>query len=388
MIKFKAFSLIIFALLIVGCNKQYDGNRKSALLMYAATNNNLDVNIKDNINTILANFVPSEDKDIYIFFKGRYGNDVIPKLSKIVRNENGVGGKLMTVKSYSKDLICSSATTLNLILSDLSALHEITIIEDIILSSHGGSWLPYKNTPAIVRGFGDEQDAQKEVIEIDQMAKVMEQYNLNSIIFDVCFMNSIEVLYQLRNSAKYILASPAEVLAVGIDYAFATKYFTQKITKDVLIAIADGTNEFYKNSPEVELFYHSNALTVTECAYLEEFGNVAKNIAKYDKSKVNFELSTKIIYDNDGKFASDYKEYLYKLIDMYGNSSDRISLDAIWSKTFVHYCHTDILLGKYTLKDSHGVAGYIYKEQKVDKSINDYYKTLDWSKLINAVSKP
>lgn len=381
--KLGLFAIItLVALTLVSCSTKEDNSRKSAMLMYMDANNSLTANLKDNLNTILSNFVPSEEKDIFIFFKGSYGSDLTPKLYKIVKKKKGEGGELSIVKSYNEGLISASATTLNLIMSDVSALPNITTIEDIILSSHAGSWLPFKNVPTIVRGFGDDATDKTQVIEIDQMAKVFEQYNLNSITFDACFMSSIEVLYQLRNSAKYILASPAEVLAAGIDYTFATKYFTQKMTKETLITIANATNELYKSSSKPDLFFHSNTLTVTECAYLEDFGKLAKDIVKYDQSKVNFEIATKVTYDADGKFASDYKEYLYKLIEKYGNSSEKTLLDAAWAKAFVHYAHTDFLLGKIDLTNSYGVAGYIYKEKQVSKIINDYYSTLDWGKLV------
>ena len=38
------------------------------------------------------------------------------------------------------------------------------------------------------------------------------------LLFDACFMSSVEALYDLRRAADYIVASPCEVMAHGFPY--------------------------------------------------------------------------------------------------------------------------------------------------------------------------
>lgn len=373
------------AFVLNSCGDKNNDSRKSAMLLYMAGNNSLGSDLKANINTILSNFVPSDHKELFVFYKGASGSDIIPKLYKVAKKKGAAKAELVTVKVYDINLISSSASTLNMIMNDVSALSDVTIIEDVLLSSHGGSWLPNKGVPAIVRGFGGENADANAIIEIDEMAKVFEQFNLNSILFDACFMGSIEVFYQLRNSAKYILASPAEILAEGINYTFATKYFTQTLSAEALTAIAEATNNMYKGEESDEgkpSFFQSNTLTLTDCSQLEELGKTIKTITKYGNSvAINKDAAPKVTYDGNGMYAGDYKEYLSNLIAKYGNNSEKNQLDEKWSKAFIHYCHTKFLLGKIDLTNSHGVAGYIEKGE-INKAVSDYYRQLDWGKLI------
>ncbi len=54
---------------------------------------------------------------------------------------------------------------------------------------------------------------------IADMAAVLEKYpKLDFILFDACFMQTVEVAYELRNCAEYIIGSPAEILAYGAPY--------------------------------------------------------------------------------------------------------------------------------------------------------------------------
>ena len=42
------------------------------------------------------------------------------------------------------------------------------------------------------------------------------------LLFDACFMSSVEALYDLRRAADYIVASPCEVMAHGFPYTTST----------------------------------------------------------------------------------------------------------------------------------------------------------------------
>jgi hypothetical protein len=44
-------------------------------------------------------------------------------------------------------------------------------------------------------------------------------YKLDFIIFDACFMGSVEVCYELKDKAEYIVASPTEILSPGFVYS-------------------------------------------------------------------------------------------------------------------------------------------------------------------------
>ena len=53
---------------------------------------------------------------------------------------------------------------------------------------------------------------------IPQLREALEGISFSFIYFDSCFMGNIESLYELRNNASAIVASPTEVLTEGMPY--------------------------------------------------------------------------------------------------------------------------------------------------------------------------
>jgi len=99
----------------------------------------------------------------------------------------------------------------------------------LILSSHGGGWVPSEifdiymlgrqpQQAAAPRFFGQDGD---DCMEIGELVEALDNPGIGRfdyIIFDACFMSSVEALYDLRRSAEYIVASPAEILGDGFPY--------------------------------------------------------------------------------------------------------------------------------------------------------------------------
>ncbi|MEG0499996.1 MAG: clostripain-related cysteine peptidase [Rikenellaceae bacterium] len=388
----KKILIIVTIFLISSCVKVEEKvNYKKAMLFYAASANNLQPNIWNNVQDIKTNYVANGEKDLYIFFKNDGAEGI---LYKIVRRSTG--NELVQVKSYDKSLNSATTEFLAQVLSDLAALPEVTEITDIMFSSHGSSWIPTivvggalsKETPPSrsisLYSFGQDKVSSNVTMNIDEMAKVLEHYSFNSIIFDACNMASIEVFYQFRNCAKYILASPAEVVGAGMNYPAITPYFTQVITPEVLGKMAEECKKLQQTFPEEDKEKkRSSTFTVTDCSKLEEFGKVVKEITSKATPEDNKKAtpSTMIRYDYVKGVGKDYKQYLTNLITNIGVAADQVKLDAIWAKTFPYYHHTEKIFG-WDMTGSCGVAGYIYRTENIDARFNPFYLTLDWGKLI------
>lgn len=115
----------------------------------------------------------------------------------------------------------------------------------LVMSSHGGGWVPsdtydqyvqaeaQANGRAYAKGgladgtsgkplpltkfFGEDSGAFMEVPQLAQALKAAGAWDY--LLFDACFMASVEALYDLRSVADYIIASPAEVMAGGFPYS-------------------------------------------------------------------------------------------------------------------------------------------------------------------------
>ncbi len=115
----------------------------------------------------------------------------------------------------------------------------------LIIGSHGGGWLPaeyrliddfgskssfslrprLEDDPLLhkqsgsdaTRWFGEESG---KVGEVREWAAGIEAATprFAYVIFDACFMSNIETLYEFRNIAPYIVASPCEIMGRGVPY--------------------------------------------------------------------------------------------------------------------------------------------------------------------------
>lgn len=82
----------------------------------------------------------------------------------------------------------------------------------LVLWSHATSWAP----PVIpkTKAFGNDAGVEMDVLELKEAIP----NNFEFIIFDACNMGSIEILYEFRDKAKYIIASPTETVAESFPY--------------------------------------------------------------------------------------------------------------------------------------------------------------------------
>ena len=125
------------------------------------------------------------------------------------------------------------------------------------------------------------------------------------ILFDDCYMSSIEVAYELRNVTDYLIASASEIMAYGMPYAVIGEYL---LDDSDFQAVCDGFYDFYST---YSMPY--GTLAVTVCAELENLAMIMKKInTKYifDESSENtlqrMDGYTPIIF-------YDYGDYVEKL---------------------------------------------------------------------------
>jgi len=107
----------------------------------------------------------------------------------------------------------------------------------LVLWSHATSWAPA--APAKTKSFGRENGKEMDIIDLKNALP----NNFEFIIFDACSMGGVEVLYEFRQKAKYIIASPAETLAESFPYQTITPLLFK--SSDQLDDIAKAYYDYY-----------------------------------------------------------------------------------------------------------------------------------------------
>lgn len=206
------------------------------ILVYMIANNNLDSNAADNLRDMVnaATNKNLNNGNLLVYYAPR---NATPQLLQL-KEENDVT-KEYSVKDYSKQNSADPA----IMKSVIQDVVEKFPADDygLVLWSHGTGWLPveYKN---MLKAFGQDGD---NWMELDELAKGLPDNVFDFILFDACYMASVECVYELKNKADYILASPTETMGTGWPY---TQMIPQMFETNIqLPKIAETFYNFYLN---------------------------------------------------------------------------------------------------------------------------------------------
>lgn len=109
-------------------------------------------------------------------------------------------------------------------------------------------------------------------IETTDLADAMADagFHTEYILFDACYMSSVEVAYELKDVTHYLIASPTEVLSYGFPYTTMGKHL---LGTPNYKGIADSFISFYSS---YNLPY--GTVAVTDCTQLDALAAIAQQI--------------------------------------------------------------------------------------------------------------
>ena len=108
------------------------------------------------------------------------------------------------------------------------------------------------------------------------------------MLFDACFMSNIETIYELRNSANYIIASPCEIMGRGFPYERTLPF----LFKD------NGNYTDYDGAAKSYYLYYRDEYTsssrcgsiaVYDCTEVEALRDATKEVVKSAREEYDVE---------------------------------------------------------------------------------------------------
>lgn len=254
------------------------------VLVYIAAENTLAPFFRSDINEMLqaVDDIPENSRLII------YLDDTqMPRLISIERDQEG-NPIQKTLFQYTSDLDSGNPETLHQIMT-WTTKHYPAHSYGLVLWSHGDGWVVANtNTPPMQRSICIDNNQNTSYsdrgskMDIAEMSEVLATFpRLEFILFDACFMQSVEVAYELRHTTKHIVASPAEIPGPGAPYnrivkpMFASPFDATKIADEYFKAYNDTDRENVLQDYGV-------LLSVVDCDLLEELASVtAEMIIKY-----------------------------------------------------------------------------------------------------------
>lgn len=192
----------------------------------------------------------------------------------------------------------------------------------MIIGCHGMGWIPvssaqarsafnifrrhweYENAP-MTRYFGGVQSANQ--TDITTLAKGISdaEMKMKYILFDDCYMSTVEVAYDLKDVTDHLIASTSEIMAVGMPYHKMGHYLVEEVNYESIC------NEFYS-------FYSTystpcGTIAVTDCSEMDNLAAIMKEINQQYTFDPELRSSLQPLDGYDPVIFYDYGDYVSKL---------------------------------------------------------------------------
>lgn len=352
------------------------------MLIYMSANNSLSGDAYSNIDGIKSAVKSGalNGGKILILWRKK-PTSASTQLIEIFRNSKGEAQERIH-KDYGGNMNASEASFMRQAIEDMKhyAPAEKYCLD---LWSHALGWIPASDwrpadSPSTF-SFGDDEDRS---MNINDMADAIDKDIFDFILFDCCLMGNIETLYQLRDKTPYIIASPIEIVGVGMPY-------------DKIVPVIFGTQ-----SPNLkgicDAYY--NADTDSRVISIYDMSKVEGVAAEYADMVAQYRAQN-IREDRKDPIEHISYSYLYNYVQRLDRSSTRWSFDmldlskqltannselqsAIESMVIYKLFHTSAF--GYII-DPYRFCGLgmslpldLYNTQSSTKTWTPYYKTIDW----------
>jgi hypothetical protein len=232
----------------------------------------------------------------------------------------------------------------------------------LILWSHGTSWLP---AGVRLKSFGEDAGKQMDIQALAEALPV----HLDFILFDACLMGAVEVAYELREKADYLIASSTETVYEGFPYDLIVPELLKPNIN--LALIAETYFDYYNSLPGA---YCSATVSLTDCKELKRLAELTGQLLSgrsYDLSSFDRTAVQRLdVYSE--QYTFDFLDFVNKLLP----EADKSLFIQQLGKTVLYRANTGRFIEAYDIETYCGLSCYIPHPDRDD--LNGYYKTLGW----------
>ncbi|MGL4993575.1 MAG: clostripain-related cysteine peptidase [Bacteroidales bacterium] len=389
-------ALLIVIIFTSSCSKQdevigptEDANR--TVVIYMAADNSLWNYALRDLNDIISGVENGNlnGSNLIVYIDSQYS---LPILYKIEIDESGRGVK-REIKSYAEHN-SADHKVMSTILKEAFASYPAKTY-GLVLWSHGYGWIPsntkYKSSYSeLYNSFGEfgqdrfptkwfgQDISSNSYMDIPNIKTALNDLpHLEFIAFDACFMSSLEVIDQLKERAKYIMAAPTEIHAVGFPYSTIIEPMFRLASPD-LYDMCDKFYEFYlEYNKEVSPLYQTATISLIKSEEVEALSNfVRASILKYKDAIKELDINTIQHFERVPEVTSnplmyDLEDYLSRVI----NQEEKEELTTLLNNCVIKNLYTPNFINLPLSKCS-GLSFYIPQESFEELNIAHY--NLGW----------
>lgn len=351
----KTFYTLIFMLLLA-CNRDKDKESEDTIpafrtvIVYMAADNDLSSDALADIEEMKAGY--AEAGVNLIVFADLDGE--APKIMKIGKNSAA------TVHTY-PEFNSAEATQVQKTLNDIVDMYPAESY-GLVLWSHATSWLP---AGVRLKSFGEDSGKQMNISELAAALPV----HFDFILFDACLMGAVEVAYELKEKADWLIASSAETIYEGFPY---DEIVPEMLKSNInLQGIAQIYFDWYD---ELDGDFRSATVSLVNLREMENLAKCTKQLlaaATFDISTFD-RLTVQRLDVYSEQYAFDFMDFIEKLCP----EADRSALEAQLAKTVAYRANTPSFIEMFDIDTYCGLSCYIPHPERND--LNEFYRTLKW----------
>lgn len=371
---------------------------KTSILIYAVASNNLSSYLKEDIQEMRegAQDLNLDKSEIYIYYLTKTELPALYRLCVNADSETATSGGLPVfnkVKEYDRSQYSTDPQRINTVIKDyLDMSSAAPDNRGIIFWSHSTAWEPAFSDHRVFekrRSFGlDQSGTESDQCDITELADAIPDDCFDFIWFDCCYMGNIEVAYQLRHKATYMVGYSTEVWGSGMPYQTTLQH------------IAGIKPDLQKASDAFADYYVEQNLPVTIGLY--SLANI-EPMAQIAAGRTDADIPPRFLLTNYGRGAYqfyDFGEY-YKskglpmkvkptrrdAYDEAMKAFDDVLMQTALNKFVLHKRSNNMLFtstgGKFTQLNPDyfsGVTTHHFVDEETERT--EYYKSLDWYRAV------
>lgn len=308
-------------------------------LIYYFAGTSLSIHFFNNISAAETSIRKGEKKDgrVICFFQS--GNKNKAEIIELIYNNGSCERKVLASYDIPTTMDAEQLTFY------LNKIIKLAPAESygIVMAGHGTGWVPInaeaqsssavaqhktggqrpltheelwkkQETGVETRFFGEKYTPTgSHAFDIPELAKGFAGTGIyfDYILFDACLMANVESVYDLRKNARYIIASPCEIMAAGFPYADIVPLLMKDGGRSHdLAGVCKVFNEHYKNHTS----YRSGSVALVDCAQLDALAAKVKAINNGKTKSYNISQIQSFEGQKDHVFF-DIGDYMNQMCD-------------------------------------------------------------------------
>lgn len=367
------------------------------ILAYLVGNNDLNGVLLDNIVSMYDGLAEmKQPASFLVYWDGKSPIGESEKTHLILKYQTDGKGKINGNKalntSYTSEEVLAEAEIVKEYPSQLSTSEQVmsSVLKDmvalsptdklgLVFGSHGSSWL---NTIITSRSFGQDGSGTDNTIMLPEMVRAISSVGktFEFILFDACYMGSVEVCHEFKDVTKYQIVSAMEVPAYGFPYSTFMKYLYQGTESAYKLACQEYI-DYYKYILEYE---SGSAWGTVALIDSKEIGaltqEIKKEITGHKTDLANYNTNVLQEYGRGGGpyISYDLGHFIKDLNDGVIPSAFETQLDkAVIYKGCMEKARTSSYEDYSVDAENYSGLGIYIPTSKRPKW-NQYFKTTDW----------